>query len=380
MEAKEKTKGTRTGFTTGACAAAAAKAAARCLVRNVVLTEIETTLPNRSNVTFKLHRCERGGDRAICSIIKDAGDDPDCTNGAELTAEVKLKREPGIVLQGGSGVATVTKPGLGLDVGGPAINPVPRRNISEMVLEELAGSSWGGAVVTISVPRGEEMAKETLNARLGLVGGISILGTTGIVVPYSTAAFKASVIQAIDVAATRGFEEVVLTTGGKSEKYAMDMNPALPEEAFVQVGDFIGTGIQHCARKGIRRAIIVGMMGKLSKMADGKMMTHAAGSEVNMELLATLAAEMGAAESLREEILKANTARHVLELCTQAGLTGITHRVCKRVVEHCTQWAARVGHGNLDVWTYLVDFNGGLLGFYPPHARPPAAPSTKEKA
>ena len=370
-KAKEQPRGTRTGFTTGACAAAAAKAAVRCLVRNVTLTEIETTLPNRAKVTFKLQRCERSGVSMLCSITKDAGDDPDCTHGAELVAEVELKTETGIVLKGGSGVATVTKPGLGLELGGPAINPVPRRNIIEMVEEELAGSSWRGAVVTICVPRGEEMAKETLNARLGLIGGISILGTSGIVVPYSTAAFKASVIQAIEVASSRGFDEVVLTTGGKSEKYAMDMNPRLSEEAFIQVGDFVGTGIQHCARKGIRRAIVLGMMGKLSKMADGKMMTHAAGSEVNMELLAALAAEMGASGALREEILKANTARHVLELCTKAGLTGITHLVCKRVVQHCTQWAARVGGGKLEVWAYLVDFNGALLGFYPPEAGKP---------
>jgi len=131
-------KGLRTGFTTGACAAAAAKAATRVLVGGAPLTEIESTLPNRSQVTFKLHRCDRTGERAICSIIKDAGDDPDCTHGAELVAEVELRDAPGIELRGGPGVATVTKPGLGLTVGDPAINPVPRRNITEMVEQELA--------------------------------------------------------------------------------------------------------------------------------------------------------------------------------------------------------------------------------------------------
>ncbi len=364
-------RGTRTGFTTGACSAAAAKAATRCLVKNTMLTEIETTLPNHNKVTFQLKRCERVGSSVICSVIKDAGDDPDCTDKAELTAQVELKAEPGVELRGGSGVATVTKPGLGLDVGGPAINPVPRKNITEMVEEELVGSQHRGAVVTLSVPGGEEMAKQTLNARLGLIGGISILGTTGIVVPYSTAAFKASVIQAIDVARSRGLDELVLTTGGKSEKYAMDLHRHLPEEAFIQVGDFIGTGIQHCARKGARRAIVLGMMGKMSKMADGKMMTHAAGSEVNMELLAELAGELGASAELRQEILKANTARHVLELCAAANLSTITTQVCKRVVEHCTKWASLVaGGGKMEVWAYLVDFNGALLGYYPPEAAP----------
>src|SRR5262245_95000 len=206
-----------------------------------------------------------------------------------------------------------------------------------MVRQELA--EGGGAVVTISVPGGVEMAKQTLNARLGLVGGISILGTTGIVKPYSTAAYKASVVQAIDVAKNRGLDELVLTTGGKSEAYAMRLYPALPEEAFIQVGDFIGTGVKHCARRGVGRAVVVGMIGQLSQMANGKMQTHAAGSEVNMELLAELAAEVGGAPEVVAEIRGANTARHVLELCQKSGLVSLTERVCRRVSESCSAHA-----------------------------------------
>lgn len=354
-------KGLRTGFTTGACAAAAAKAAARCLVKGATLTEIETTLPNRSHVTFTLARCESVATRMICGVIKDAGDDPDCTHGAELIAEVELRTEPGIEIRGGHGVARVTKAGLGLEIGGPAINPVPRRNITEMVGEELAGSSYTGAVVTITVPGGEEMAKKTTNARLGLVGGISILGTTGIVRPYSTAAFKASVMQEIDVAAAGGLRELVLTTGGKSEQYAMALYPQMPEQAFIQVGDFIGVGIKQCAKRGIARAIIVGMMGKLSKMANGKMQTHAAGSDVDMAFLAALATELSASDELVAAIRQANTARHVLELCREAGFVGITSLICKKVVEQCQAHAG----GTLAVETYLVDFGGSLLGRYP---------------
>ena len=356
-------KGLRTGYTTGACAAAAAKAAARCLATNAPLTEIETTLPNRMNVAFPLKRCERTPTGAICSVIKDAGDDPDCTHGAELTAEVQFKAEPGIEIHGGQGVATVTKPGLGLEVGAPAINPIPRRNIAEMVGAELHGSRCKGAIVTISVPGGEEMAKETINARLGLIGGISILGTTGIVRPYSTAAFKASVVQAIDVACERGVDELVLTTGGKSEAFAMKLLANLPEDAFIQMGDFVGTALKHCARRRVRRAIIVGMMGKLSKMADGRMQTHAAGSEVNMELLAGLAAESGANDALCAQIRQANTARHVFELCSAENIA-IASLVCRRVVEQATR---HVG-GKLPVHACLVDFNGKLLGHYPPDA------------
>lgn len=358
-------KGQREGFTTGACAAAAAKAAARALVLGAQLDAIETTLPNGRRVTFSLERCTADGARALCSVIKDAGDDPDCTHGAELVAEVELRLAPGVEIRGGDGVAVVTKPGLGLEVGSPAINPVPRRNITEMVLEELAGSAWAGAVVTISVPGGEQMAKQTINARLGLLGGISILGTSGIVKPYSTSAFRASVVQAIDVASERGLQTVVLTTGGKSEAYAMKLHPELPEDAFIQVGDFIGTAVRHAARRRIERAIIVGMMGKLSKMADGKMMTHAAGSEVNMGLLAEIAQELGARPEIVEQIQGANTARHVLDLCKAEGLTGVTGAICRRVVEHTSQHAG----GAIEIHATLVDFNGTLLGRYPEAAQ-----------
>jgi cobalt-precorrin-5B (C1)-methyltransferase len=352
----------RTGFTTGACAAAAAKAAARALLRNETLERIETTLPNGQRVTFPLERCEAAAGGAVCGVIKDAGDDPDCTHGAELVAAVELTAGEGIEILGGPGVARVTKPGLGLAVGLPAVNPVPRRNLTAMVLEELAGTSWRGARVTLQVPGGEEMAKQTLNGRLGLIGGISILGTSGIVRPYSTAAYRASVVQAIDVARTRGLEELVFTTGGRSEEFAMRLHAALPEDAFIQMGDFVGMAMKHSVRKGLRRAHIVGMMGKLSKMADGRMMTHAAGSQVNVGLLADLAAESGATPDLCAAIRGSATARGVLELCAAAGVHPLATAVCRRVVE---QVARHVG-GPMEVHSYLVDFDGGLLGRYPP--------------
>lgn len=352
-------RGTRTGFTTGACAAAAAKAAARLLVRGGPLREIEVTLPNHARATFALRRCETVEQVACCSVIKDAGDDPDCTHGAELTAHVRLLEEPAIVIEGGEGVGVITKPGLGLEVGAPAVNPVPRRNITEMVREELGCGR--GAVVRLSVPRGEEMARETLNARLGIVGGISILGTTGIVKPYSTAAYKASVVQAIDVARSRGHEELVFTTGGKSEQFAMRLLPDLPEEVFVQVGDFIGVSVRYAAKRGLRRIHVAGMIGKLSKMADGRMQTHAAGSEVNLDLLAQLAGEAGAAAELQGRIREANTARHALELCAAQGCTGLGALVCQRVAEGCERHA----NGPLRVQAWLLGFDGAVLAGHP---------------
>lgn len=361
-------RGTRTGFTTGACSAAAARAATRYLVQGQVLQSIVTRLPNRDEVEFVLERCDRSGDVAICSIIKDAGDDPDCTHGAELVAEVRLTCEAKIVIRGGSGVAKVTKAGLGLEVGIEAINPVPRRNITEMVQSELEGSKFAGAHVTISVPGGEEMALKTTNERLGLLGGISILGTSGIVRPYSTAAFRASVVQEIDVAQAAGLRQVVLTTGGKSEKYAMALHPQLEAQAFIQVGDFVGVALKHAARRGFARATIVGMMGKLSKMAMGKMQTHVAGSQVDMTFLASTAEKCGAPESLLQEILQANTARHVLELCTAAGIDQVPNQLCAGVSAVATAHAK----DKLEVHVYLTDFGGKLLGQLPLEADPTA--------
>lgn len=362
-------RGTRTGFTTGACAAAAARAATRYLVQGRPLQSIVSRLPNKTDVQFVLERCELHERAAICSIIKDAGDDPDCTHGAELVAEVRLTAQPGVVIRGGSGVATVTKAGLGLDVGIEAINPVPRRNITEMVMSELLGSEFSGAHVTISVPGGEEMALKTTNERLGLLGGISILGTSGIVRPYSTAAFRASVVQEIDVAQAAGQTEVVLTTGGKSEKYAMALHPQLVAQCFIQVGDFVGVALKHAARRELKRATIVGMMGKLSKMAMGKMQTHVAGSQVDMSFLCATAKACGADEALQAEIMEANTARHVLELCTAAGIDQVPNHLCAGVARVATAHAK----DQIEVHVYLTDFGGKLLGQSPPLASPPTA-------
>src|SRR5918998_723740 len=200
----------RTGWTTGACAAAAAKAAARALLSGEAQKkEVEIKLPRKGEekrVRFAVERCEVGASWAEAVIVKDAGDDPDVTHGAHLTARVSWREEPGIELDRGEGVGTVTKPGLGLPVGGPAINAVPRRMISYSV-EEVIDPDERGVRVVISVPNGERMAEKTTNARLGILGGVSILGTTGIVRPFSTAAWAASVVQAVNVMGAQGHKE-----------------------------------------------------------------------------------------------------------------------------------------------------------------------------
>ena len=273
----EKVKGQklRTGWTTGTCAAAAAKAAASALVSGRPQTRVDGKLPGKGRkrrVEFEVERCDLGDSWAEAVVIKDAGDDPDVTDGAHLTARVSWREEQGLELDRGDGVGSVTKPGLGLPVGGPAINAVPRRMISYSV-EEVLDPQERGVRVVISVPGGEKMAEKTTNARLGIVGGISILGTTGIVRPFSTAAWAASVVQAIDVMGAQGHKTFVLSTGGLTEKAAMRLLPDLEEVNFVEVGDFTGQAIKKAVENSLERCFFVGMAGKVSKLAAGIMMT-----------------------------------------------------------------------------------------------------------
>ena len=348
----------RTGFTTGACAAAAARAAVRTLLSGEDQTSITMTLPVGTEATFSVARLEHKDNSVLCAIIKDAGDDPDCTHGAEICAQVWLKDAEGVALEGGEGVARVTKPGLGLDVGGPAINPVPRKNILDMVQAELDAFGHPGAEVIISVPRGKELAKQTISERLGLMGGISILGTRGTVKPFSTAAYAASVRQSIQVATTNGTSDFVLTTGGRTEKFAMKQHPELNKASFVQAGDFVGVGLRSAARYNARKVLIVGMIGKIAKLADGAMMTHVSGPAVNFNMLSQLAEEHGADQSLCQQIRQANTARHVLELLQDTGLHSLYDVLCQKVVAAAEQYSRHA----FPVDCQLIDFQGQLLG------------------
>ncbi|MCP4238458.1 MAG: cobalt-precorrin-5B (C(1))-methyltransferase [Aestuariibacter sp.] len=326
----------RTGFTTGACAAAAARVATLGLVHGEMPATVETLLPNGQRVYFNVHESELNTDIARAVVIKDAGDDPDCTHGAHLTVEVNLL--PGqaskIALRGGNGVGVVTQPGLGLDVGGPAINPVPHKNICANVREAGAGLlAEHGLLVTISVPGGEDMAKKTLNARLGILGGISILGTTGIVKPYSTSAFRASVVQGIQVAARQGHNTVVLTTGGRTEKFTMQELPHLAESCFIQMGDFLRYALDAAQRCQLQQVVIGGMVGKLTKMAQGETITHANRAEVDTGLLADIAQELHVDAEVCAAIRQNQTARFASEQMQALGLSEPFHtRLAERVI------------------------------------------------
>ena len=354
--------GLRTGWTTGTCAAAAAKAALLGLVTGVAPAEVEVGLPDGRRITFPVEA--QAPNR--CVVVKDAGDDPDCTDGARMTAEVTwLGGPPGAadpvaqspvghgaetVLRAGEGVGMVTKPGLGLPVGEPSITTVPRRMISAA----LAEVDPRLVTVTFSVPGGEAMAAKTSNARLGIEGGISILGTTGVVKPFSTAAYRASVVQQIDVAAAQGAEVIVLCTGTRSEAFAQRALPHLPAVCFVEVGDFTGIALRRAARNGLRQVVWVGMVGKITKLAAGVMMTHYRRSAVDTDLLAAVACEAGAPEVVVAAATETNTARHFYEACAAAGAVEPLRLLCRRAAAACR---SHVGEA-VEVDVVCVDFDG----------------------
>ena len=364
-------KGSRTGFTTGACSAAAARACVLGLVHGTVPAEVESLLPNGQRVRFAV------GDGSIAGVglervahawvEKFAGDDPDCTDKAHLTARVCILPHAAgkIVLKGGDGVGIVTMPGLGLDIGGPAINPVPRRNIAENARE--AGAALlaeHGLEITISVPGGQEMARKTTNARLGILGGISILGTTGIVKPYSTSAWRASVVQGIQVAATLGHNIIVLTTGGRTETFAMQQvrltRPDLPAACFVQMGDFLRYALDEAVAQGITEVVIGGMAGKLTKIAQGETITHANRNVVDTDLVAEIARSIGATEADCLQISSAKTARFGAELMVERGLGAAFHTALAQAVIATLTAPDRYGNA-FQLRVLVCDFDGNKV-------------------
>ncbi|MGQ9548862.1 MAG: cobalt-precorrin-5B (C(1))-methyltransferase [Roseiflexus sp.] len=361
-------RGLRTGYTTGSNAAAAAKAATIALLTGQWPPQVTITLPIGETATMTPVRMQQGEDWAFCCMVKDGGDDPDVTHGALICAQVRLVPGTGIIIDGGVGVGRVSLPGLGLPVGGPAINPVPRQQIIDNVrdaVREFAPDSddfleRNGLEVVISVPDGERLAQKTLNPRLGIIGGISILGTTGKVFPYSTASWRASVIQAVEMAARNHVSKVVLCTGGRSEKFAMRLFPDLPELAFVELSVFTGDALKTCVACGVEEAVFVGMIGKMVKTAQGHMQTHVAGNQVDFGFLAQVCRDVGAPDALVEAVAHANTGRHFLELCQEYGQTAPLQRVVELALASCLRFIEAQG-GAMGFETILVDFDGGVL-------------------
>jgi len=363
IEEKRRKGQLRTGYTTGTCATAATKAALLAMITKNPVKEVTVILPKGNTMTLKIELCKFNDSNAECTVIKDAGDDPDVTHHAEIVSTVSWTDNAGTVeVDGGKGVGIVTKPGIGLDIGKPAINPTPMKMIKDAV-NEVAGEQLKskGVKVIISVPKGEELAKLTDNPRLGILGGISILGTTGIVIPYSTGSFTASIRQGLDVARAMGQDTVVLTTGGRSEDFARELLK-LPEHCFVQMGDFAAYSVRQSAIKGMKKVVIAGFIAKLSKMAMGVKQTHVKGSHVNMDFLASVAKECGATEQLINEVKGANTARHVSEIVMSYKLEGYFDKLCEKVHTMMTEHT----QGKIQVECVMFDFDGKVIGRYPP--------------
>ncbi|MFJ2773231.1 cobalt-precorrin-5B (C(1))-methyltransferase [Streptomyces sp. NPDC087300] len=319
--AQLKHTGLRPGWTTGACATAATTAAYTALLTGDFPDPVTITLPKGQTPAFALAAEELTASYAMAGIVKDAGDDPDVTHGALVRATVRrLPPGSGVVFKAGPGVGTVTRPGLPLDVGEPAINPVPRQLMREHVarVAERAGAA-PDVEITVSVDHGAEIARSTWNPRLGILGGLSILGTTGIVVPYSCSAWIDSIRRGVDVARAAGRTHVAGCTGSTSEKTVI-AEYGLPEDALLDMGDFAGAVLKYVRRHPVDRLTVCGGFAKLSKLAVGHLDLHSARSQVDKPFLAELARTGGASEALAERIAAANTGLEALRLCEAAGV------------------------------------------------------------
>ena len=356
-DTENKTK-LRTGFTTGSCATAASKAGVLAIKNQKIIENVDIILPKRSRLEIKINSCEFKNNSAKCSVIKDGGDDPDVTHGAAIFVNIELTDVVGeIEIDGGEGVGRVTKPGLGLEIGSAAINPTPKKMILENVKEigeELLEKN--GIRIVVSVPKGKELGPKTDNPRIGIMRGISILGTSGIVIPYSTASFAAAIRQQISVVNTMNDDSVVLTTGGRSEDFARKIID-LPDHSFIQMGDFSGYTIKQCAKQELKKAYVAGFIGKLAKMAAGVKQTHVKGGKVDMKFLSELAKRCNAGEETISKILGANTARNVQEIVMEDKIDGFFDEVTK---EACVQMRQH-SEGKIPVEVILFDFDGTVL-------------------
>ncbi|MBX8576442.1 cobalt-precorrin-5B (C(1))-methyltransferase [Pseudomonas cichorii] len=347
----------RSGLTTGSCATATSLAAARLLLGGHASDAVQIVLPKGKQVQMRLEFCRLWEDGAESATIKDAGDDPDVTHGALVFARVRLDAEPGVRFVAGPGVGTVTRPGLVLNVGEPAINPVPRRMMTEHLLGLAQEMGYaGGFEVTVGVEGGEALALKTMNPRLGILGGLSILGTSGIVRPFSCAAYIASIHQGIDVAKTNGYLHIAACTGNASED-TMRRVYGIPDIALIEMGDFVGAVLKHLRKVPVDKLSLCGGFGKISKLAAGHMDLHSRHSSIDLPQLAQWAADVGADEVLQQQIRDANTSQQALAMSAAAGVP-LGDAVC----QHALDFARSVVPAQVQVEVFAIDRQGGIVG------------------
>ena len=332
----------RSGFTTGSCATAATRAALEGLLSRIPQHSATITLPDGETVTLPVSSCTFTKDSCTCGVIKDAGDDPDVTNGYTVLSTVSLTTRPGIQFLPGEGVGTITLPGIGIPVGEPAINQTPRRMITNEI-EQLLHSHGlhSGVSVRISVPGGSELAKKTFNPRLGITGGISIIGTSGIVRPFSSEAFVNSIRKEIQVARALGCPSIVINSGAKSENYLRSRFPDLPAQAFIHYGNYIGDTLRLADEEGITHITMGIMIGKAVKLAEGHLDTHSRNVVMNRDFIIALADESHCPPANIARVAEITLARELWELFadTPAFFTLLVDRcmaVCRPLLPHAT--------------------------------------------
>ncbi|WP_025899663.1 cobalt-precorrin-5B (C(1))-methyltransferase [Sneathiella glossodoripedis] len=358
MNTKVPTEKLRYGWTTGACATAASKSALSALLGRGFLDPVTITLPKGQKPAFSLATEDLGDNYATASVIKDAGDDPDVTHLARIIATVRpVTAGGGIQFRAGEGVGTVTREGLPLAVGEPAINPVPRQMITDEILELCKQFDVAPDFeIEIGIENGAELARYTMNGRLGIKGGLSVLGTTGIVVPYSCAAWIASLHRGIDVSIAAGAEHLIASTGSTSEK-ATNAIYDLPDYALLDMGDFAGGVLKYLKKHPVPKLTLAGGFAKFTKLAEGHMDLHSGRSSVNFNWLAEQLKLLGASDELIDQVRKANTAMQVLGSCEEAGIPIATH-----IANLAANTAQKIAGKEISIEVLIFDRKGVLVG------------------
>ena len=363
-ESSETAQPLRNGLTTGSCATACCVAAVRALLAGKQPTTVEITLPRGEQVDLDIIEYVEIENGMRTATVKDAGDDPDATHGATLFVELCLTTKKGITFKAGKGVGTVTREGLVLAIGEPAINPIPRKLMTEHLKHyALTYQYQGGFAVSVGVEKGEQIARHTMNSRLGILGGLSILGTTGIVRPYSCAAYIASIQQGIDVAKANGICHIASSTGIASER-AIQAHYEMQDISLIEMGDFVGAMLNYLSREKniksphhrINKLSISAGFGKLTKLANGHLDLNSRQSSIDFSQLASIAKSLGASATLQAEILEANTSIEVLTMTREAGLD-IATVICQRAL----QVAQAIVHPSIAVEVWAVNRKGQFV-------------------
>lgn len=345
----------KNGFTTGTCAQAATKGACIMLMNQEKINQVEVQTPSGARLNLSLTDQQIGKNFAKCSVIKKSGEAPDVTDGARIFSEVRLSGRKGVIIKGARGVGKITKPGLAIKVGEWAINPMPRKMILKEASKFLPCEK--GLEVTISVPGGGELAKKTYNPRLGIVGGISIIGTTGIVLPKSLNAYKASLALELNVLKAQGHKRAVLVFGYVGERFCKG-TLKLKDEGIVKIGDHVGFMLEECVRKRIKNVLLAGHIGKMIKVANGQFNTHCNFGDDRVSSIARYAKLYGANKKTVEDVLKESTAEATVEVLKKCGLK----KVFQGIAQDVSVRAMKLVNNKIKIDCVILSLNGKVLG------------------